>query len=85
MEKRLMTNVELIDSLIEDVNNSIRQLVSGNYVAWSSLNVQMIQKLGNLKNGVVSDLKNREDTIEALKCQLREAGVDVQDIPVTKI
>lgn len=85
MANGLMTNTELIDSIIEDVNNSIRQLVSGNYVAWSSLNVHMIQKLGNLKNGVVSDLKNREDTIEALKSQLREAGVDVQDIPVTKI
>lgn len=78
----LKTNAELIDSLIEDINLAAKHLVNGNYVGWSGVNILMVQKLTNLKKGIVADMKNRDDTIETLKHQLREKGVEIIDIPV---
>lgn len=82
MAKGLMNNIELIDSLITDLNAGIKQVVSGDYISWSAINLKMFQKLNNLKKGVSADMQNREKIIEDLKHQLREKGVEVIDIPI---
>lgn len=74
-----------MDSLIEDLNNAVKLLTNGNYIGWCSLNVLMVQKLSNLKKGIASDLKNRDETINTLKSELRKAGAEVIDIPVEKL
>ena len=63
----LMDNIGLINSLIVDCNNSTKALVSGNYVLYSSINVQMVQKLNNLKEGVKNDTEGLMKQIEDLK------------------
>ena len=63
----LMDNIGLINSLIVDCNNSTKALVSGNYVLYSSINVQMVQKLNNLKEGVKNDTEGLLKQIEDLK------------------
>lgn len=82
MPNGLMKFDELIDSIIEDVNLSIKNIAIGNYVAWSAVNVQMVQKLSKLKSGVISDLKAKDENIETLKKELRKAGVEIIDVPV---
>lgn len=63
----LMDNIGLINSLIVDCNNSTKALVSGNYVLYSSINVQMVQKLTELKKGVKNDTEGLMKQIEDLK------------------
>ena len=62
-----LDNIGLIDSLIVDCNNSTKALVSGNYVQYSSINVQMVQKLNNLKKAVKNDMEGLLKQIEDLK------------------
>ena len=80
MKKDLLTNSELIDSIIVDLNNLQKELVSGQYIQFCSIVYQMAQKLINLRNTVDNDLKNRDETIETLKNELRAAGHDVVDM-----
>ena len=69
-----LDNIGLIDSLIVDCNNSTKALVSGNYVLYSSINVQMVQKLNNLKQGVRNDTEGLQKQIKDLKALLEEEG-----------
>lgn len=69
-----LDNIGLIDSLIVDCNKSTKALVSGNYVLYSSINVQMVQKLNNLKQGVKNDIDGLLKQIKDLKALLEEEG-----------
>ena len=77
----MMTNTELIDSIMEDCNKSVRALVSGQHLLWCALMAGITQKLNHLKNGVESEARNRDETIETLKTELRNAGRNVEDMP----
>ena len=78
----ILTNDELIDSLLVDVNALPRLLFDGQYIVFCSKIGEIGVKLANLKKGVASDLENKNMVIEQLKAQLRESGVSVEDIPV---
>lgn len=80
MSNGVMSNTELIDSLILDLNTATKQIVSGNYLAWCQTNVGMVQKLTNLKKGIQNDLASKDQTIEDLKNQLRDVGVEIVDM-----
>ena len=80
MAKDIMSNTELIESLILDLNNSLKEITNGQYIQFCSIVYQMAQKLVNLRNTVDNDLKNRDKTIETLKNELRAAGHDVVDM-----
>ena len=41
--------LELVDSLINDCNDAIKAIVSGQYVAWSNIMVGMVRKLATLR------------------------------------
>ena len=66
MSKGLMDNLELIDSLIEEVNFSIGELMSGERVIWCGRMVSIVQKLNNLKKGVENDIGDLRRQIEEL-------------------
>jgi uncharacterized protein (DUF302 family) len=40
-----------------------------------------VQKLLNLRQTVDNDIKNRDETIESLKEQIRSLGMEVVDMP----
>ena len=69
-----LDNIGLINSLIVDCNNSTKALVSGNYVLYSSINVQMVQKLNNLKQGIKNDTEGLQKQIKDLKALIEEEG-----------
>lgn len=64
--KGLLDSIGLIDSLIEDCNNIVQPLISGRYVLFCNMLVQMVQKLSQLKTGVRSDISSRDKTIQEL-------------------
>ena len=80
MAKDLMTNSELISSIIVDLNSLPKCLIDGQFIQFCNIVTSMGQKLVNLRNTIDNDLKNREKTIETLKEELRAAGHGVKDI-----
>lgn len=66
----LMDNLGLIDSLIVDCNEAVRILVNGQYVLFCSQIVQMVQKLGNLRDGVKNDMDARDRLIAEAREQI---------------
>lgn len=80
MNNGLYTNTELMDTIIMDLNDTLKALFSGQYIQACCQVTQMSQKLVNLRNTIDNDLKNREETIEHLKQVLRDSGIEVRDI-----
>lgn len=80
MNNGLFTNTELMNSVIVDLNDTLKELFSGQYIQACCRVAQMSQKLVNLRNTIDNDLKNREETIERLKQVLRDSGIEVRDI-----
>ncbi len=60
----LMNNEGLIDSLIMDCNNSVKEIACGQYIAWCNIMVQIVQKLANLKIGVRNDTESLKKQVE---------------------
>lgn len=78
----IFTHTELIDSIMQDLNSLMKYHMIGEHVMACAVLTGISQKLLRLKDGVANDLKNREQTIEQLKEELRACGREVIDIPV---
>ena len=74
------TNSELIDTIIVDMNNMIKEALSGQYIQICYIVTGMTQKLMKLKKGIDADLASKDKVIEQLKDQLRAAGAEVEDM-----
>lgn len=85
MTNGIMTNKELVGSLIQDLNNLVKEQQAGQHLQACQIIVGMTQKLANLYNTIDDDLKNRDKTIDSLKQQLRAAGVEVIDVSPEKL
>ena len=83
MANGLYSNEELIDTLIVDCNEAVKAVSSGQMIQWCKIMYEMVVKLANLKNGIKSDMQNRDETIEQLKQELKNAGMDIQDVDLT--
>lgn len=81
----MLTSEELVDSLIMDCNDVVKSCVSGEYVAFCSQIVQMVQKLANLKSGIASDLKNRDENIAELEKRLSDLGHPIEKISAEEL
>ena len=64
--KGLLDNEGLIDSLIVDTNDIVKQLTTGQYVAFCKKIVHMVQKLANLKKGMMEEISSRDARIDEL-------------------
>jgi hypothetical protein len=80
MANGIYTNAELVDTIISDMNNLLRTACEGQYVQACAVVTQIAQKLINLREGIKSDIENKDKTIEELKQALRNAGNIVEDI-----
>ena len=80
----LYTNEGLIDTIVVDLNSLIKDVIDGEYVQMCCHVTGIAQKLMNLRNTIHDDLKNREQTIETLKEELRNAGHTVVDMTPQK-
>ena len=80
MAKGIMTNKELIGSIIQDLNTMVKEQQAGQHIQACAIIVGMTQKLANLMKTIDDDVKNRDETIATLKEQLRARGVEVVDV-----
>ena len=74
----------LINSLIVDCNSIVGQLISGKYVGFCSLAVQMVQKLGLLKDGMQKDRKSLLDQIAELRKINNDLTEQVTGLPADR-
>jgi hypothetical protein len=80
MGKGLMTNTELVESIILDLNNIPKELIDGQFIGFCTLVSQIGNKLVALRQGIKQDMDNKNETIEQLKNQLRECGAELEDM-----
>lgn len=79
MANGLYNNTELVDSIIVDLNSLLKEQISGQYIGACNIVTQITQKLINLKQGIVNDLKAKDEKIETLKGCIKDCGGDVLD------
>ena len=80
MSKGIMTNKELVGSLIQDLNNLVKEQQAGQHLQACAIIVSMTQKLTNLYNTIDDGVKNRDETIATLKEELRACGREVVEV-----
>lgn len=81
----LFDNAGLCDTLIVDLNTLVKDMSNGQYVHFCITVTHMIQKLQNLKSGIVNELDGKDKTIEQLKVQLKALGEDVKEYTPSEI
>lgn len=80
----LYDNEGLCDTLINDCNNLIKLLISGQYLAFSVSIVEMVQKITNLKSGIRADTDALKSKIEELKRMNDSLMEQITGLPVEK-
>lgn len=76
----MYTNKEIIESLIGDLNNILKEQQAGQHLQACAIIVSMTQKLTNLYNTIDDGVKNRDETIAKLKEELRACGREVVEV-----
>lgn len=79
MAKGLYSNEEVCDLLLESLNGLPKLLIDNQFIAFSKTVYDMAALLKKLKTGIKNDMDNRNKTIETLKSQLREVGVNFDE------
>lgn len=80
MAKGILSNSELVETLIVDLNNVLKEAVNGQYIQACVIVSHMSQKLLNLRKGINADIDSKNQIIESLKEELRNAGCTVEDV-----
>ena len=80
----LMDNEGLCDSLANDLNNLVRQMVCGNYIQFCATVTAMGQKLINLKKGIANDMDSMRRKVEELKNTNDSLVEQMTGLPVEK-
>ena len=82
--KGLFDNDGLCDSLIGDLNTSIKMVMTGQYVQYCAVVTGMAQKLLNLKKGIQADLDSMKEKVEELKRMNDSLVEQMTGLPVEK-
>ena len=77
----MYTNSELIGSILTDLNEMMKYQAAGQFIQATTVFVGIVQKLVQLRQHIDDDMKNRDETIQSLKDELRACGREVVDIP----
>ena len=77
----MYTNSELIGSILTDLNEMMKYQAAGQFLQATTVFVGIVQKLVQLRQHIDDDMKNRDETIQSLKDELRACGREVVDIP----
>ena len=80
----LLDNDGLCDSLINDLNNLVKQAANGQYIQFCAVVTGMAQKLINLKTGIKNDLDSMKEKVEELKRMNDELVEQITGLPVDK-
>jgi predicted RNase H-like nuclease (RuvC/YqgF family) len=64
--KGLYDNIGLCDTLIENINNLLKNMAAGQYIRVCSITMEMVQKLTNLKKNIKTETDSMEKVISEL-------------------
>lgn len=82
--KGLYDNQGLCDSIINDMNQMLKAMLSGQYVQGCTIVTGMAQKLVNLKQGIANDMDSMRTKVEELK-RMNDSLVEQQTgLPVER-
>lgn len=70
----------VIDELISGMNNAVKALFNGQFIAYCDSTRLIAQGLSALKKGVGDELAAKDATIERLKAELRECGREIVEV-----
>ena len=82
--KGLMDNEGLCDSLLLDLNNIPKVLMTGQYIQFCAMVSSMAQKVVNLKKGIVNDMQSMKDKVEELKRINDDLMEQISGLPVER-
>ena len=82
--KGLMDNEGLCDSLLLDLNNIPKVLMTGQYIQFCAMVSSMAQKVVNLKKGIIDDMQCMKDKIEELKRMNDDLMEQISGLPVER-
>lgn len=82
--KGLMDNEGLCDSIINDLNNLVKQLLSGQYIVGCTVITEMAQKLINLQKGIRNDMQSMKDKLEELKRINDDLMQQISGVPIER-
>lgn len=67
---------EMIDSMIIECNNAVKNAMTGNLIAWCKTMVDITRSLEDLRCQVNNQIDKRDQKIEVLKQQIKELEKD---------
>ena len=82
--KGLMDNEGLCDSLLLDLNNLPKVLMTGQYIQFCAMVSRMAQRLANLKKGINADMQSMKDKVEELKRMNDDLMEQISGLPVER-
>ena len=82
--KGLYDNEGMCDLLVNDLNNLVKDLTSGQQVQFCIHVTGMVQKLMNLKNGIRNDMDDMRKKVEELKAANDSLVEQITGLPVEK-
>ena len=82
--KGLYDNEGLCDLLVNDLNNLVKDLTSGQHVQFCIHVTGMVQKLMNLKKGIRNDMDDMRKKVEELKAANDSLMEQITGLPVEK-
>jgi hypothetical protein len=85
MANGIYNNSELIETILNDLNDCMKAQAHGQYVQACIIMSNVAQKLVNLRNGIDADTKSKDETIETLKTELRNLGVEIVDVTADEL
>ena len=82
--KGLMDNEGLCDSLLLDLNNLPKVLMTGQYIQFCAMVSSMAQRLANLKKGINADMQSMKDKVEEMKRINDDLMQQISGLPVER-
>ena len=77
----LLDNEGLCDSLIENLNNLLKNAAAGQYIRVCSITLEMVQKLTNLKKNIHTEQTSMERNIQELQERYNELAEQAFNAP----
>ena len=82
--KGLMDNEGLCDSLLLDLNNLPKILMTGQYIQFCAKVTSMAERLVNLKKGIADDMQSMRDKLEEMKRINDDLMQQISGLPVER-
>lgn len=80
----LYDNAGLCDTIANSINGLLKAAFAGNYVLFCEGVTSIIQRLANLKKGIIADLESKDKIIEELKEENARLVEQITGLPVER-